>query len=102
MERPKLDARGSVINRRVLAPSLGSSSRVVYEHDMKLPTFSLLAATALWILSAAIRAEEAGNLIMNGGFEAGIQFWKGDGKVVRLPEGNRVGEIEAARNRMKD
>lgn len=56
--------------------------------------FALLGLTA--------QAQDGGNLIMNGGFEAGIQFWKGDGKVERLPDGGRVCEIEAARNRLKD
>jgi len=56
--------------------------------------FALLGLTA--------HAQDGGNLIMNGGFEAGIQFWKGDGKIERLPDGGRVCEIEAARNRLKD
>lgn len=39
---------------------------------------------------------------MNGGFEAGIQSWKGEGRAERLPDGTRVCEIEAARNKMRD
>jgi hypothetical protein len=31
-----------------------------------------------------------------------MQIWKGDGKIVLLPEGNRVCEIEASKSRMKD
>ena len=42
------------------------------------------------------------NLITNGGFEAGMQIWKGDGKIILLPDGNRVCEVEASRSRMKD
>jgi hypothetical protein len=66
-------------------------SRIMKRHAL---LFALLSLTA--------QAQNGGNLIMNGGFEAGIQFWKGDGKVERLPDGGRVCEIEAARNRLKD
>jgi len=31
-----------------------------------------------------------------------MQIWKGDGKIVLLPDGNRVCEIEASKSRMKD
>lgn len=55
-----------------------------------------------WIcLSRGQGAEPSGNLIMNGAFEAGNQYWKGDGKVVTLPEGNKVYQLEAASNRLR-
>jgi hypothetical protein len=53
-------------------------------------------------MGALTHAEETDNLIMNGGFETGIQFWKGDGKIERLPDGSRVYEIEASKNRMRN
>src|SRR3954466_1439969 len=67
--------------------------------------------TSCWFISGAAlllslvpsgAADTSGNLIINGGFEAGMQIWKGDGKIVLLPEGNRVCEIEASKSRMKD
>lgn len=59
-------------------------------------TFLLLSATL------GFNAETTGNLIVNGSFEAGMQIWKGDGKIILLPDGNRVCEIEASKSRMKD
>ena len=47
-------------------------------------------------------ADPSGNLITNGGFEAGIQNWKGDGKIVLEHDGNRVCEIEASKARMRE
>jgi len=44
-------------------------------------------------------AEPLGNLVMNGAFEAGNQYWRGDGKVVTLPDGNKVYQMEAAANK---
>jgi hypothetical protein len=44
-------------------------------------------------------AEPPGNLVMNGAFEAGNQYWHGDGKVVTLPDGNKVYQIEATPNK---
>lgn len=69
------------------------------------------SSAARWFISGAFlllpvalgfSADTTGNLITNGGFEAGMQIWKGDGKIVLLPEGNRVCEIEASKSRMKD
>ncbi|EDY17745.1 Carbohydrate-binding CenC domain protein [Chthoniobacter flavus Ellin428] len=62
-----------------------------------------ISSTSL-LLSATLgfSADVPGNLIVNGSFEAGMQIWKGDGKIVLLPEGNRVCEIEASKSRMKD
>ncbi|MDR3404198.1 MAG: carbohydrate-binding protein CenC [Chthoniobacter sp.] len=63
----------------------------------------LVAAVALAAMGlSAFGADASGNLITNGGFEAGMQIWKGDGKIVLLPDGNRVCEIEASKSRMKD
>lgn len=68
-------------------------------------------SAARWIIGFAaliaykgsgIAADNAGNLITNGGFEAGMQIWKGDGKIVLLPDGNRVCEIDASKSKMKD
>ena len=59
-------------------------------------------AALLLSLVSSVAADTSGNLIINGGFEAGMQIWKGDGKIVLLPEGNRVCEIEASKSRMKD
>jgi hypothetical protein len=47
-------------------------------------------------------ADPSGNLITNGAFEAGIQDWKGDGRIVMEHDGNRVCEIEASKARMKE
>ncbi len=54
-----------------------------------------------WILSCLIcawcalygEAAEQKSLIPNGNFEAGKQYWKGDGKVITLEDGNRAGQI---------
>jgi hypothetical protein len=63
----------------------------------------LLFASALSFTGLSSRgADTGGNLITNGGFEAGMQFWNGDGNIVQLPNGNRVCEIEASKSRMKD
>lgn len=59
-------------------------------------------AALLLSVASSMGADTSGNLIINGGFEAGMQIWKGDGKIVLLPEGNRVCEIEASKSRMKD
>jgi hypothetical protein len=59
---------------------------------------ALLTFTSLCVLGADV----PGNLLTNGGFEAGMQIWKGDGKIVLLPEGNRVCAIEASKSRMKE
>jgi hypothetical protein len=50
----------------------------------------------------ALGADVPGNLLTNGGFEAGMQIWKGDGKIILLPDGNRVCEIEASKSRLKE
>jgi len=63
----------------------------------------LLPAVLLFsVRFSAFGADTSGNLITNGGFEAGMQIWKGDGKIVLLPDGNRVCEIDASKSRMKD
>ena len=66
--------------------------------------FRWLVTCALLIFPALpmIAADAASNLITNGSFEAGMQIWKGDGKIVLLPEGNRVCEIEASKSRLKE
>ena len=69
---------------------------------MKLSPLSALTAALILPFLGAHASAADDNLIMNGGFEAGNQYWKGDGKVERLPDGSRVCEIEAARNRRKD
>jgi hypothetical protein len=38
---------------------------------------------------------------MNGGFETGIQFWRGDGKIVTLQDGNKVCQVEASKQRVR-
>ncbi|WP_131990113.1 carbohydrate-binding protein CenC [Chthoniobacter flavus] len=56
----------------------------------------------LFLGFSGLAADTPNNLISNGGFEAGMQIWRGDGKIVLLPDGNRVCEIEASKSRMKD
>ena len=65
----------------------------------------LILASALSFASLSSKGAEGetgGNLITNGSFEAGLQFWKGDGKNVLLHDGNRVCEIEASKSRMRE
>jgi len=63
----------------------------------------LIFASALSLFGLSGRAADTGgNLIQNGGFEAGIQFWNGDGKIVLEHDGNRVCEIDASKTRMKE
>ena len=38
-------------------------------------------------------AAEQKPIIRNGNFESGKQYWKGDGKVITLEDGNKVGQI---------
>jgi hypothetical protein len=59
-------------------------------------------AVILFAGSIGLAADVPDNLISNGGFEGGLQFWRGDGRIVLQPNGNRVCEIEASKNRMKD
>jgi len=62
----------------------------------------LFGASFLLSVTLGFSADVPDNLITNGGFEAGMQIWRGDGKIILLPEGNRVCEIEASKSRMKD
>jgi len=65
----------------------------------------LIFASALsfaGLSSNGAEMDTGGSLITNGGFEAGMQFWKGDGRNVLLHDGNRVCEIEASKARMKE
>lgn len=40
-------------------------------------------------------------MVLNGGFESGKQYWRGDGKVVTLNDGNKVGEMESDDRRLE-
>jgi hypothetical protein len=68
------------------------------------PAKCWLVAAAVLLLAASLAsaADNTGDLISNGSFEAGMQIWKGDGKIVLLPDGNRVCEIDASKSRMKE
>ncbi len=61
---------------------------------------SFVAAVVLLSFCDAFAA--TGSMVLNGGFEAGIQFWKGDGKIVTLADGNKIFEVAASKSRMKD
>jgi hypothetical protein len=47
-----------------------------------------------------VGAEET-SVIKNGDFQSGNQYWKGDGTVVTLADGNRVGQIKASDRRFQ-
>lgn len=51
-------------------------------------------------LLTAVAADET-SVIKNGDFQSGNQYWKGDGTVVTLPDGNRVGQIKASDRRFQ-
>lgn len=70
----------------------------------RISTLRWLLPCALFVLPAlpVSAVDVASNLITNGSFEAGMQIWKGDGKIVLLPDGNRVCEIEASKSRLKE
>jgi hypothetical protein len=54
------------------------------------------AAAALFaLLLTAATTSAAEPELRNGDFEKGKQFWRGDGKVVLLPEGGKVLELKA-------
>ena len=51
--------------------------------------------------AALVEVRAAKLTVLNGGFEAGKQYWRGDGKVVTLRDGNKVGEMESDDRRLE-
>jgi hypothetical protein len=63
----------------------------------------VVAASLHLVAMTGAAAETRGNLLKNSSFENGVQFWKGDGKVVTLqPQNLKVYEIEASKSRLKE